>query len=106
MNRYLTTAAYLVVVLALHKVHAWIPSPNQQKKIVVTRWADASDKALEMDGNPCWEDLYDDDCVMTNAAAASFVAAKWIKSMPCGEGIKVRRAMVSFYSRRDILLFR
>jgi hypothetical protein len=39
--------------------------------------------------NPCWEDFYDDDCVMSNAAAAGYVAAQWIKSMPCGQGIEV-----------------
>lgn len=44
----------------------------------------------EMSENPCWQDLYDDDCSMSNAAAASFIAAKWIKSMPCGAGLEVR----------------
>jgi hypothetical protein len=38
--------------------------------------------------NPCWQDFYDEDCE-TNFAAASFVASKWIKSMPCGAGIEV-----------------
>jgi len=59
--------------------------------MIVTRfWAVNSQKASDMDSNPCWEDLYDDDCVMENAAAAGFVAAQWIRSMPCGEGIAVR----------------
>lgn len=40
--------------------------------------------------NPCWQDLYDDDCSMASIAGASFVASKWIKSMPCGAGIEVR----------------
>jgi hypothetical protein len=43
--------------------------------------------ATEME-NPCWQDFYDEDCE-TNFAAASFVASKWIKSMPCGAGIEV-----------------
>jgi hypothetical protein len=40
--------------------------------------------------NPCWQDLYDDDCMMSNVYAASFVASKWIKSLPCGAGLEVR----------------
>jgi hypothetical protein len=44
----------------------------------------------EMDsGNPCWEDFYDDDCAMSNVAAAAFVAGEWIKSLPCAKGLEV-----------------
>jgi len=43
------------------------------------------------DLNPCWQDIYDDDCSMSNIYAASFVASKWIKSLPCGAGIRVRK---------------
>ena len=39
--------------------------------------------------NPCWEDLYDDDCAMSNVYSASFVASEWIKSMPCASGVAV-----------------
>ena len=39
--------------------------------------------------NPCWQDIYDDDCSMSNAYSANFVAGKWIKSMPCAAGIEV-----------------
>jgi hypothetical protein len=44
---------------------------------------------MENGDNPCWQDLYDDDCSMESVYSASFVAAKWIKSMPCGAGIEV-----------------
>ena len=40
--------------------------------------------------NPCWQDLYDDDCTMDSVYAASFVAKNWIKSMPCAQGLEVR----------------
>ena len=45
---------------------------------------------LERSDNPCWQDMYDsdDDC-LSNIASASFVASKWIQSMPCGAGIEV-----------------
>lgn len=46
---------------------------------------------MQSGDNPCWQDLYDDDCSMESIYAASFVASKWIKSMPCGAGIEVRR---------------
>jgi hypothetical protein len=39
--------------------------------------------------NPCWQDISDDDCAMDRAYAASFVAAEWLKKMPCGLGIAV-----------------
>jgi hypothetical protein len=44
---------------------------------------------LETD-DPCWQNMLDDDCSMGNIYAANFVASKWIKSMPCGEGIEAR----------------
>ena len=33
----------------------------------------------ELTNNPCWQDIYDDDCSMSNIYAANFVASKWIK---------------------------
>lgn len=42
----------------------------------------------EQQQNPCWGDLYDDDCAMSNIYAASFVASEWIRSMPCASGVE------------------
>lgn len=39
--------------------------------------------------DPCWQNMLDDDCSMGNIYSSRFVAADWIKSMPCGEGIEV-----------------
>jgi hypothetical protein len=44
--------------------------------------------------NPCWQDVYDDDCSMNNIAAAGFVASKWIKGMPCAAGIEVSNNII------------
>lgn len=44
----------------------------------------------ELVDNPCWQDIYDDDCSMSNIYSANFIAGNWIKSMPCGAGIEVR----------------
>jgi hypothetical protein len=41
--------------------------------------------------DPCWQNLLDSDCNMSNMYASSFVAGKWIKSMPCAAGIEVGR---------------
>ena len=49
---------------------------------------------MQSGDNPCWQDLYDDDCSMESVYSASFVASKWIKSMPCGAGIEVRRLFI------------
>mmetsp|Transcript_28804 Transcript_28804/g.43503 ORF Transcript_28804/g.43503 Transcript_28804/m.43503 type:complete len:129 (-) Transcript_28804:413-799(-) len=38
--------------------------------------------------DPCWQDVYDDDCSMSTVFSAGFVASKWIKSMPCGQGLR------------------
>jgi hypothetical protein len=46
-------------------------------------------RELESGDNPCWQNMLDDDCSMGTIYAANFVASKWIKSMPCGEGIEV-----------------
>lgn len=43
---------------------------------------------MQSGDNPCWQDIYDDDCSMESVYAASFVASKWIKSMPCAAGIE------------------
>jgi len=44
--------------------------------------------SAELNDSPCWQDIYDDDCSMSNIYAANFIASKWIKSMPCGAGIE------------------
>lgn len=43
--------------------------------------------------DPCWQNMLDDDCSMGNIYAANFVAGKWIKSMPCGEGVEASSTM-------------
>jgi len=40
------------------------------------------------DDDPCWQDIYDEDCCMSKIHSASFVAKDWIKSMPCGQGLE------------------
>jgi hypothetical protein len=56
----------------------------------------------ELVDNPCWQDIYDDDCSMSNIYSANFIAGNWIKSMPCGAGIEVRIGdlfLLWFYAR-------
>lgn len=56
---------------------------------VPTTSLSAKEGAKATANNPCWQDIYDEDCSMDNAYAASFVASEWLKKMPCGEGIEV-----------------
>jgi hypothetical protein len=44
----------------------------------------------EFEDDPCWQNIYDDDCAMSTANLALFKASSWIKGMPCAEGIEVR----------------
>lgn len=55
---------------------------------VPTTSLSAKEGAKATANNPCWQDIYDEDCSMDNAYAASFVASEWLKKMPCGEGIE------------------
>lgn len=86
-------ASLFALIALLSNAGAWIARPsslarNTRKISLMTRCA-AAENEIEMDGNPCWEDIYDDDCTMSNVFGASFVAADWIKTMPCAQGIEV-----------------
>ena len=75
----------LLLCTLLGVSHAWISQQSKDRALGTRLYTSESAKF----NNPCWEDLYDDDCAMSNAVAANFVAADWIKSMPCGQGIEV-----------------
>jgi len=75
----------LIIALVLSYSDAWVAQKISQihhSRLFVG-------KAVENGDIPCWLNIYDDDCSMTSAASANFVAGNWIKSMPCGEGIEV-----------------
>jgi len=38
--------------------------------------------------NPCWQDLYDEDCTMESLFAANYKAGEWIKRLPCAQGME------------------
>ncbi|KAG7364513.1 hypothetical protein IV203_037715 [Nitzschia inconspicua] len=38
--------------------------------------------------NPCWQDMYDEDCAMETIFAARYVASDWIKNLPCAKGLE------------------
>jgi hypothetical protein len=78
---------YLISLLAVSGSSAFSPFPEGAIKWHASRLC--SSAAEETTGNPCWQDIYDDDCSMSNIAAAGFVASQWIKGMPCAAGIEV-----------------
>jgi hypothetical protein len=82
-------------ILLVSSTHGWVShsgavSFSAQRALSLQLSKDKEIPAsagLETD-NPCWQNMLDDDCSMGNIYAANFVASKWIKSMPCGEGIE------------------
>jgi hypothetical protein len=76
--------------------HGWIESRMLRafsyRGSMTSLSAEETKTAKTAADNPCWQDIYDEDCSMDNAYAASFVASEWLKRMPCGQGIEVRNA--------------
>lgn len=75
------------------------PPTGKRSLLLLLRSSSSSDNSQEdhvhlgLDPeNPCWQDIADNDCALSTAYSASFVAKKWIKSMPCAEGIAVSNA--------------
>jgi hypothetical protein len=73
-----------------HSNNAFVVVPRATTPSVTMAGGDDSTPATKQQetDDPCWQNLLDDDCSMGNIYAANFVAGKWIKSMPCGEGIE------------------
>jgi hypothetical protein len=75
-----------LLIIILPSALGWMYQPANVRSTMMTL---KIGREQETTDNPCWQDLYDDDCSMSSIAAASFVASKWIKSMPCAAGIEV-----------------
>mmetsp|Transcript_8397 Transcript_8397/g.12182 ORF Transcript_8397/g.12182 Transcript_8397/m.12182 type:complete len:119 (+) Transcript_8397:111-467(+) len=73
-----TLAAFLLFLVCSD---AWIVSEQVSRSL-------RSRTRLFSTEDPCWQDVYDDDCSMSTVFSAGFVAADWIKKMPCGQGIQ------------------
>ena len=83
MHRQATTVLLLLVSFAW-PANAWI-SPQQQRSLSGTKLQVGS----SAEPNPCWQDMYDEDCAMETIFAAQYVAADWIKKLPCAKGLEV-----------------
>lgn len=85
-------------ILVVTSTHGWVShsgavSYSAQQTSFGRRMSGENEipASAEMESDdPCWQNMLDDDCSMGNIYAANFVASKWIKSMPCGEGIEAR----------------
>mmetsp|Transcript_8056 Transcript_8056/g.17400 ORF Transcript_8056/g.17400 Transcript_8056/m.17400 type:complete len:131 (+) Transcript_8056:154-546(+) len=83
----LSLLSTLVVTIPMG-VNAWVLQSDRQFRTTSHRFM--SDADVETTDNPCWQDVYgdaDDDCGMSTVYSATFVAEKWIKSMPCGHDV-------------------
>lgn len=77
--------------LLLAVTQAFVPHPmilTNARTLLAMAEESEEDSPVAME--PCWQSLLDDDCFMSQMYASNFVAGQWIKSLPCGEGIKVR----------------
>mmetsp|Transcript_14395 Transcript_14395/g.21240 ORF Transcript_14395/g.21240 Transcript_14395/m.21240 type:complete len:116 (+) Transcript_14395:72-419(+) len=70
----------VAILLFLACSDAWIVSEQKVSRAQLTRRFSTED--------PCWQDVYDDDCSFSTVFSAGFVASDWIKSMPCGQGVE------------------
>ena len=84
----------LTCLLLLKFSDAWV-IPNQNVKSTSILRAESSEfdtdveKATGSELNPCWQDIYDEDCTMDSIFSATFVPSEWIKQLPCGSGMEV-----------------
>ena len=88
--------SFLFSLVLLPLVYGWTTQPFRVKHTLVPpnvlkAAADDDDAPdpVEMDSNPCWQDIYSYDCAMSNVYAANFVASKWVMTMPCAAGVEV-----------------
>uniref|UniRef100_A0A7S2MC95 Uncharacterized protein n=1 Tax=Helicotheca tamesis TaxID=374047 RepID=A0A7S2MC95_9STRA len=74
-----------IILAIVSSCNAWMTLPSSSRR-ATHRFM--SDEMLDEVNNPCWQDIYDDDCGMSTIYSASFIAKDWIKSMPCAAGIE------------------
>ena len=94
-SSFLLLAVIPMGVNAFHAMRTFRPSSSTGRFM--------SDQELETTENPCWQDVYgdgDDDCGMSTVYSSSFVAEKWIKSMPCGHDLDVSVGVGIIWQRR------
>ena len=89
IHYYRTMTKILSLLCLVPLAQAWT-----EYRLISTGYRVASKTSLQAKQssteNPCWQDIYDEDCSMDSTYAASFVASEWLKRMPCAEGMEVR----------------
>ena len=77
----------LSVLCFVGAVNAWMPTVGRIARPTTLLQSSQSTKdGVEVD-NPCWQDIWNYDCAMSNIYSATFIAGDWIKSMPCASGL-------------------
>mmetsp|Transcript_15937 Transcript_15937/g.30065 ORF Transcript_15937/g.30065 Transcript_15937/m.30065 type:complete len:130 (-) Transcript_15937:421-810(-) len=80
---------YLCLMLLAVTIDAWVSpvvstSSHSRTVHLSTRTATARDTDID---NLSWQDIWNYDCAMSNIYSAAFVAADWVKSLPCASGL-------------------
>lgn len=69
----------------LTSANAWTTRTTSSVRVpAFLRSSSASNEDVD---NPCWQDIWNYDCAMSNIYSAAFIAGDWVKSMPCASGL-------------------
>jgi len=81
---------FLISFILLSISSAWV-TPSHEIRIGKVRTVlhlESSEFNTDSELNPCWQDIYDEDCTMDSIFSARFVPSEWIKQLPCGSGME------------------
>jgi hypothetical protein len=70
-------------------VFGWMEPTAPWQSRILQRQSKVSLGMEKVESNPCWQDLYDEDCAMETIFSARYVASDWIKKLPCAKGMEV-----------------
>lgn len=75
-------------ILLATESHAWVSPVStfaRPHKVLKSTTKGSADN-VDMD-DLCWQDIWNYDCAMSNIYSAAFVAADWVRSLPCASGL-------------------
>ena len=79
---------YICLMLLSATIDAWVCPVSTFSRPRTVHLSTSRATARDADGdNLCWQDIWNYDCAMSNIYSAAFVAADWIKSLPCASGL-------------------
>jgi hypothetical protein len=80
---------YFFVIVLATEIDAWVTPVStftRHQTVLFSSIRKTSARDADID-DLCWQDIWNYDCAMSNIYSAAFVAADWVKSLPCASGI-------------------